>query len=194
METNELQEMRDQMSLLKETLQKEQIVNDRLLRDAMRGKVKTIHRNVWIVGACTLYVMTFGVWAFHYCGFSWWLIGFTMLVMIYSITDTILIHRRLRSDCVLTDDLRTVTLAARKLKQDYIDSLKRAIPLTIAMTGWFAGELLFGHTIYSDTPLVGRLIVTAVMLVSCGIGFWIGYRMHRRVLDLCDEIVNGLED
>lgn len=32
------------------------------------------------------------------------------------------------------------------------------------------------------------------MLASCGIGFLIGYKMHRRVLTLCDDIIRQVEE
>ena len=123
METNELQEMKEQMALLKETLRQEQIVNDKLLREAMRGKVRSIHRRAWIVGACALYVCTFGIWSFHELGLSWWFIGATVVMMIYSVVKTIIMHRRLGVNRVMTDDLRTVAHAAKRLKEDYIRAL-----------------------------------------------------------------------
>ena len=194
METNELQDMREQMALLKETLQKEQIVNDKLLRDAMRSKVSSIHRRAWIVAACALYVVTFGVWAFHSCGFSWWVIGFTVLLMLYSTFETYRIHSRMAASRVLTDDLRTVAHAAKRLKQDYIDWLKKGIVLSIVMVLGFALDILFGHTIFSESSLTARLAVLAVLLVSSGTGFAIGYGMHRRVLSLCDDIIRQVEE
>lgn len=194
METNELQEMREQMALLKETLRQEQIVNDRLLRDAMRSKVNCIHRRAWISAACALYVMTFGVWAFHQCGFSWWLIGGTVLIMIYCMIETYRIHRRMSVSRVLTDDLRTVAHAAKRLKQDYMNWLWKGIALSIVMVLGFALEILFGHTIYSDSSMTARIVVMSVLLVSSAIGFAIGYGMHRRVLHLCDDIIRQVEE
>lgn len=194
METNELQEMKEQMALLKETLRKEHIVNDKLLREAMRGKVNRIHRRAWVSAACALYVMTFGVWAFHSCGFSWWLIGGVVLIMIYCMVQTYLIHRRMATSRVMTEDLRTVAHAAKRLKQDYIDWLWQGIVLSIVMVLGFAADILFGHTIYSDSSLTARIAVVTVLLVSCSIGFAIGYGMHRRVLSLCDDIIRQVEE
>lgn len=194
METNELQDMREQMALLKETLRKEQIVNDKLLREAMRNKVSRIHRRAWVAAACALYVMTFGVWAFHQCGFSWWLIGGVVLIMIYCMIMTYIIHRRMAVSRVLTDDLRTVAHAARRLKQDYIDWLWQGIALSIVMVLGFALEILFGHTIYSDSSLTARIVVVSVLLASSAIGFAIGYGMHRRVLGLCDDIIRQVDE
>lgn len=194
METNELQEMREQMALLKETLRKEQIVNDKLLRDAMRSKISRIHRRAWIAAACALYVLTFGVWAFYSCGFSWWLIGGVVLIMIYCMVMTYLMHRRLAVNSVMTDDLRTMAHAAKRLKKDYIDWLWQGIALSVVMVLGFAAEILFGHTIFSDSSLNARIAVVTILLMSNGIGFAIGYTMHRRVLGLCDDIIRQVEE
>ena len=152
METNELQDMREQMTLLKETLRQEQIVNDRLLRAAMRSKVESIHRKAWIVGACALYVLTAGLWSFHSMGLSWWLLGATAVLMIYSVTETLIIHRRMRTESVMTDDLRTVAYAAQRMKKDYMRSLRVGLTLAFAWLLWFALEILFGHTIFANSP------------------------------------------
>lgn len=194
METNELQDMREQMALLKETLRQEQIVNDRLLREAMRNKVSSIHRRAWISAACALYVLTFGVWAFLKCGYSWWVIGGTVLIMIYCMIETYRIHRRMAAKRVLTEDLRTVAHGARQLKQDYIDWLWKGITLSIVMVLGFIADIIFGHTIFSDSSLAVRIVFSCILLVSCAIGFAIGYAMHRRVLKLCDEIIRQVEE
>ena len=194
METNELQDMREQMALLKDTLRKEQIVNDRLIREAMRSKIRSIHRRAWISAACALYVLTFGVWAFRQCGFSWWLIGGTSLMMIYCMIETYIMHRRMAASRVLTEDLRTVAHAAKRLKQDYIDWLWQGIALSIVIILGFAVDILFGHTIFSDLSLTACILAISVFLVSGCIGFAIGYKMHRRVLNLCDDIIRQVEE
>ena len=47
-ETNELEEMRAQMALLKEKLNREEILTDNLLKQTMTGKMSTINRYKWI--------------------------------------------------------------------------------------------------------------------------------------------------
>lgn len=194
METNELQEMKEQMALLKETLQKEQIVNDRLLREAMRGKLDSIHRKAWIVGACALYVCTFGIWSFHELGLSWWFIGATVLMMIYSTVKTIIIHRRLAVNNVMTDDLRTVAHAAQRMKKDYIRALYGGMVMVFFWFVWMVLEILFGHTIYAESSMIARVAILGTLFFGGVIGFIIGYGMHKRVLKLCDEIIRQVDE
>ena len=194
METNELQDMREQMSLLKDTLRQEEIVNDRLLREAMRGKVECIHRKTWIVGACALYVCTFGIWSFREMGLSWWFVGATVLMMIYSTAKTIAIHRRMAANNVMTDDLRTVAHAAKRMKQDYIRALYGGLAMVFVWLTWMALEILFGATIYAESSMIARVAVLGLLLFGGVIGFIIGYGIHRRVLNLCDDIIRQVEE
>ncbi len=194
METNELQEMREQMALLKETLRQEQIVNDRLLREATRGKIERIHRRAWACGLCALYVLTFGLWSFHNQGFSWWFIGATILLMVYSMVDMLLIHRRMRVSKVMTDDLRTVAYAAKRMKLDYAASLRRGLVLVFIWLLWLGLEIMFGNTVYAEASEAARLGVLAAMAIGGAIGGAIGYKMYRRVLALCDDIIRQVEE
>ena len=193
MEMNELQDMKEQMALLKETLRQEQIVNDRLLREAMRGKVERIHRRAWVCALCALYVLTFGIWSFHKIGLSWWLVGATVLLMIYSVTDMLLIHRKMRMDSVMTDDLRTMAYAARQMKKDYARSLRIGLGLVFVWLVWFGLEILFGQTIYIDMSIKARAVILIVLFVAAILGGIFGYCMHRRVLNLCDDIIRQVE-
>ena len=194
METNELQEMKEQMALLKDSLRKEQIVNDRLLREAMHGKVERIHRKAWVVGLCALYVCTFGIWSFHELGLSWYLIGATVAMMIYSVVKTIIIHRRLAANNVMTDDLRTVAHAAKRLKEDYIRSLYGGMAMVFVWFIWLAMEILFGQTVYAESSLMVRGGMLGMLFFGGVIGFLLGYRMHRRVLSLCDDIIRQVDE
>lgn len=194
METQELQEMKEQMALLKDSLRKEQIVNDRLLREAMHGKVERIHRKAWVVGLCALYVCTFGIWSFHELGLSWYLIGATVAMMIYSVVKTIVIHRRLAANNVMTDDLRTVAHAAKRLKQDYIRSLYGGMVMVFIWFLWLAAEILFGHTVYAESSIMVRGGMLGMLFLGGVIGFLLGYRMHRRVLSLCDDIIRQVDE
>lgn len=44
---NELDAMREQMQLLKQKLDNQEIVNDRILRNAMSGKMSWIKKYIW---------------------------------------------------------------------------------------------------------------------------------------------------
>ena len=57
---DELQEMREQLAALKEKLNKQEVVNDRLIRDVLNQKMKVINKNGWFSSIAGLFVITFG--------------------------------------------------------------------------------------------------------------------------------------
>ena len=75
-----LEDMRQQINLLKEKLDKENIVNDKLLRASMRQRLGVIRRNQTIEYICALYVISFGSVYFRLIGCSWWFIGGTICI------------------------------------------------------------------------------------------------------------------
>ena len=80
---DELVEMREQMNLLKSKLDKQEIVNDRLLREVTSQRVRRLNRNVWQEGIACLFVITFGSYSFLQLGCSWWFVGFTIAYMLF---------------------------------------------------------------------------------------------------------------
>ena len=60
----ELEEMRQQMTTLKNKLDKQEIVNDRLMRRSMRNEVNTINRRYNIIMALCVLMIPYGYWCF----------------------------------------------------------------------------------------------------------------------------------
>ena len=57
---NELEEMRSQIALLKEKLDNEKIVNDKILRNATKTKIRSLRINQIMEYVSALFVITFG--------------------------------------------------------------------------------------------------------------------------------------
>ena len=57
---DELQEMREQLAALKEKMNAQEMVNDRLIRDILIKKKKSVDKNIWMVGICGLFTATIG--------------------------------------------------------------------------------------------------------------------------------------
>ena len=92
---SELETMRAQIALLKDKLDKETIVSDKLLRDTMRHKARNINANAWISVAASIFVI---FWALFYLpgeGFSWWFSGATILMGFLNILWIIKLFKRL---------------------------------------------------------------------------------------------------
>ena len=70
-ENFDLENMRQQMTTLKDKLNHQEIINDRLIRRSMRNEVNTIARRYYIIMAVGLLMLPYGYWCFvKLCGLS----------------------------------------------------------------------------------------------------------------------------
>lgn len=181
--------MQAQMALLKDKLNKEEIVNDQLLREVTRQRVRRLNRNVWQEGICVLFVISFGNYAFHQLGCSWWFIGATTVMMLVCLLATVIPHRRVQENEIMQGDLLTVAKQVRRLRQIYKDWMRIGIPMVSVWFVWFLVELYFRHT---DNLYI--FVFTAVGALAGGtVGGIIGGRMHKKFVREMDDIINQIE-
>lgn len=187
LEEDTLNEMRGQIVLLKEKLDREVIINDHLLREAMRGKISVLRKHAILEYACvTLCIITYPT-VFIKLGFSWWLVIATLVMVLFSGVMTAIQHRHMNS-LNEGEDLLTVARHARRLKQDYVDWLKWAILMVIFWFSWLVTECLIR---------IPDRTMGIVLAVGCFVGLFIGasigLSMRRKVIHTCDEIVQQIE-
>ena len=60
----ELDEMRQQMAILKDKLENQTIVNDRFIRRSIKRGVSTINKRYLVLGIIALAMIPYGYWAF----------------------------------------------------------------------------------------------------------------------------------
>ena len=69
-ENFELEEMRQQMTTLKNKLDQQEIVNDRLIRHSMKKTAGNINRRYYMIMVLCLLMIPYSYWAFFLSGFS----------------------------------------------------------------------------------------------------------------------------
>ena len=179
--------MREQIALLKDKLEHENIINDRLLREAMRGKIGIIRQNAIYEYISVIITFAFFPTVFIHLGFSWWLVAFTLLMVGFSGVMTAIQHRHMNT-LDESEDLLTVARYARNLKQAYVDWLKWAIVMVIFWFSWLITEC------FIRIPDRKMGIVLAIgCVVGLIIGAGIGQSMRRKVIKTCEEIVRQIE-
>jgi len=184
----ELDEMRQQLATLKERLDKENIINEKLLRASMKQKAGVINRQAWISCIAAGFVVALMFTFFYPQGYSLPFCIATSIFMTFCCAMTNYYHRDV-SDEAMNADLLTVAQNVRRLKRRYQNWIKFSIPVTLLWLAWFLYEL------YQQVDGVMLLFWTtsAAALVGGIIGGIIGWRMHRKVLRTCDEIVEQIE-
>lgn len=187
----EFDEMRAQIALLKSKIEKEEIVNDRLLLEVMNTKVRTIRTQALKhvgVGILAMVVMP----TLHFiAGVSWTFIAATMVMLVFCIGATIYFHQPINSRSFIEDDVKTLAEKAARLKKQYQTWLHYVTPtLIIPWLGLYCYEVAKGMDITGEA-LYAMIIV---ICVGCFIGLLIGYSMHKKVVDSCDDIIRQIEE
>jgi len=183
----ELEEMREQICLLKEKLANENIINDRLLRESTKSKIFGIQRQATIIVILGLLAAPYCIWAFRNIGLSWVFCGVTAVMLLFCACMTAFMHARINSNRAASGSLIECVKQMKKLKQQYKDWYKIAIPMLAVWIIWLIIEII---KVSSGTPLV---ILVSGMLIGAGIGGFFGFRAHKNVIDTCDEVIESIE-
>ena len=112
----EFEEMRQQLDILKNKLDNQTLVNDKLIRQSMLNKMSFMKKYTWV---------SFLVLLFIYYGYnevrilfnmSWWFYGFTVLVMTFSVCFDAYINHVNKKE-FLNGDLIAASLQMQRMKK-----------------------------------------------------------------------------
>ena len=185
---DELQEMREQLAALKEKLNKQEVVNDRLIRDVLIKKKKSVDKNIWFVGICGLITITIGNLAFSYWGVSsWFLIGTTILMLVCFLM-TLIPHNWVKKADIQSGNLLVAAKQVRRLRKLYKDWEIIGIVLAVIWLAWLFIE--FSAAI-ENKLMLHVLIVASV--VGGTIGGIIGLKISRKVMHTLDEMIQEID-
>ena len=187
-----LEQMRSEYQTLKETLAKQEIINDRLMRETMKAKVRDIRNTPIIAGICAALVMISAPVIFHMnplVNASWWFIAATELLMAFCMCYDLIANRKVQKTDVSSCDLLTFAKSVKQLKERYRSWIKWGAPLGIAWLAWLIAEALM-HS--SEPDLTVSLVIGLV--IGFAIGGFLGYKLNRRVVRNCDEIIAQIEE
>ena len=120
----DFENMRQQMTTLKNKLNKQEIVNDRLIRHSMKNTAGNISRRYYFIMAVCLLMIPYSYWAFvKLNGFSipFWI--FTCIVMLVSFGGTFYNSRKLSDSNMMTNnlvDVRRRMASAKKFDANWL--------------------------------------------------------------------------
>lgn len=187
--TTELEQMREQIALLRTKLDSEIIVNERLLRRTMHDKVRGITRDntaMIIVGALAT---PYTFFTFQYLGLSMALCIFTSLFLAICVFVTWWSQRDLHADELLDGDVVSVGKKVMRLKQLNDRWLWYAIPMLVI---WLVWLILEAYQQIGGTPLFRGFVTGGV--VGLVIGGIIGTKVRRRTQRRAREILAHIEE
>jgi F0F1-type ATP synthase assembly protein I len=183
---NTLREMQQQMQQLREKLNKEQIINERLLQTSCRQTVDRLKfkSNLPIVFAIVAILCSPAYLSF---GLSPWFLILTCVLMLVSIVATILTNRHIPQ---MDKDLVTATNELTRYKKIHAEWLKYSIPALIVWVGCLIWDFLRNQTI-SKVEFYGFIAGISTGLI---LGILLGLKVRRDQLNAADELISQIEE
>ena len=189
-DSKELQEMKAQLELLTKKLERETIVNERLIRRSMKEKANTLSRNIVIESLVCIIMIPFFIWilpqisphSMYFCAFS---VAFMMLALCYNYYMYHEFHTKDFSEANLIE-ARKATLKFKRLTRRWTYCI--GIPFLMVFIPWFVYE---NAQAYKGEMLELVLIFAAIGLRS---GCVIGISQFNKTLRTTDEILMQIEE
>ncbi len=180
---NELEEMRWQMRILKQKLDDQQLVNDRLIRKAMSNKMSFVTKYVWfeLLALFPFCVLVFTLNKLMYPTMTWYPTLAILLFLLIDILWDFYINRISENDWQSENLLQTADKLL-KMKKMRWQQVAVVLPFMILLLGWYLWE--FPDEIRLYTTIGG--IIGGVIVFSIGIRILL--KMQRINVDLIRQI------
>ena len=183
----ELESMRQQMNTLKNKLNQQEILNDRVMRRSMRNEVNTITRRYYIIMAVGLFMVPYGYWCFVKLGglsLFFWIV--TSIFMLICVGATYYTCRKINDPNLMNRNLveaRKKVASAKKFEADW---LFFGIPAVVLWLGWFLYEVYQIHGGAIDNGFFWGGCIGGIIGAICGLS--LNFKTHRQYQAIIDQI------
>ena len=184
-----LDEMKQQMELLRGKLDKQEIVSENLIRRVVKQKVHSLQREAAFKGGLSLISIPYCYWALTSVGISPLFTAVTVVFIAVALYYTWYAHRGLRAKEIASAPLCEVARRTARLRLFYARWLRFSIPFLFVWMAWFVWEIM--STVANESQRTGMLCGAAVGLV---IGCALGVYSYRRTQRQAREIIGQIKD
>ena len=188
--SHELEEMRAQLGMLKDKLEKQTIINETHIRNSMKSKMSDINKTVTGTIIAGVFALCYSTWFFYWQDFSlaFVIATFVMLAVCLGITiaQRVILGKMDFSQGNLVETAEKLS----KIKKHYQDWYKIAIPMIIVWFGWMIYEMLSIHSL--ESPMAIGFCCGA--LIGGIIGGIFGMRINRKVARKATEILDQIAE
>lgn len=189
--SNELEQMRAQIGMLKQKLEQQAIVNDMHIRNSMKSNISDLNRTVRATIFAGIFAVVFAPVTFYIQGASLAFVISTAVMLAVCLGLTIVQKINLGKMMDLSQgNLVETAEKLSKVRTHYKDWYKIAIPMLLVWGGWMIYEMV--QVLGVDSPTaVGFYSGAGVGLIIGGI---IGARVNRKVVNKANEILSQIAE
>ena len=187
--SKELQELKSEFNDLKETLNKQRIVNKELLEQIRKQKTSFIGKDLTKRMSMDIITIPMIIVICHAVG---WPIWFAVAVSIWALIDLIAVlvgRKKFDTRKMLDDDVLTAAKTVKEYKRFYhLSVVVGAIP-AVALVAFV---LIRIYT--QSAPDENMLFPTAIYIFTCVAGVLYAVKTYRKKMEACDNLIDSLEN
>ena len=187
--SKELQELKSEFNDLKETLNKQRIVNKELLAQVQKQKTSFIGKDLAKRMSMDIITIPMIIVICHAIGWPMW---FAAAVSIWALIDLLAVlvgRKRFDTQKMLDDDVLTVAKTVKEYKKFYHLSMMIGTIPAIALVAFI---LIRIYT--QSAPDENMLFPTAIYIFTCVAGVLFSVKTYRKKMEACDNLIDSLEN
>ena len=186
--SKELQELKSEFNDLKETLNKQRIVNKELLEQIRKQKTSFIGKDLTKRMSMDIITIPMIIVICHAVG---WPVWFAVAVSIWALIDLIAVlvgRKKFDTRKMLDDDVLTAAKTVKEYKRFYhLSVVVGAIP-AVALVAFVLVR------IYAQSaPDDNMMLPTAIYIFACLAGILLSIKTYRKKMEACDNLIDSLE-
>ena len=186
--SKELQELKSEFNDLKETLNKQRIVNKELLEQIRKQKTSFIGKDLTKRMSLDIITIPMIIVICHAVG---WPVWFAVAVSIWALIDLIAVlvgRKKFDTRKMLDDDVLTAAKTVKEYKRFYhLSVVVGAIP-AVALVAFVLTR------IYTQSaPDDNMMLPTAIYIFACLAGILLTVKTYRKKMEACDNLIDSLE-
>ena len=186
--SKELQELKSEFNDLKETLNKQRIVNKELLEQIRKQKTSFIGKDLTKRMSLDIITIPMIIVICHAVGWPMW---FAAAVSIWALIDLLAVlvgRKKFDTRKMLDDDVLTAAKTVKEYKRFYhLSVVVGAIP-AVALVAFV---LIRIYT--QSAPDENMLFPTAIYIFTCVAGVLYAVKTYRKTMEACDNLIESLE-
>ncbi len=187
--SKELQELKSEFNDLKETLNKQRIVNKELLAQVQKQKASFIGKDLAKRMSMDIITIPMIIVICHAIGWPMW---FAAAVSIWALIDLVAVlvgRKKFDAQKMLGDDVLTAAKTVKDYKRFYhLSVVVGAIP-AVALVAFV---LIRIYT--QSAPDENMLFPTAIYIFTCVAGVLYAVKTYRKMMEACDNLIESLEN